>query len=116
MAFQWEDWTETRFSSRTSPEYRKAVAKLAERMHRVNTALEATAVTIPMPAVQETDDDLGFVDIIAQSEQAFPQWSSTLEKLSQEITEIGEIMGAAGEAIQDGVKRAEPYSARLAFR
>ncbi|WP_326945236.1 toll/interleukin-1 receptor domain-containing protein [Amycolatopsis sp. NBC_01307] len=117
-SFQWEDWTETRFCSRTSPEYRQAVARLAERMYRVNSALEATSVTVPKPVVPDAggaDDALGFVDIISQSEVAFPQWSATLEKLGKAITEIGEIMGVAGTAIQDGVKRAEPYSARLAI-
>lgn len=115
-SFQWEDWTETRFCSRTSPEYRQAVARLAERMYRVNSALETSSVAGSAPAVAEPadDDEPGFVDVIARAEQAFPQWSATLEKLSQAINEIGEVMAAAGAEIENGSKRGESYSARLA--
>jgi hypothetical protein len=113
-SFQWEDWTETRFCSRTSPEYRQAVARLAERMHRVNSALETNAVVVPALAEPAEDDELGFVDVIAKAEQAFPEWSTTLGELGQAIAEIGEVMATAGAEIEDGVKRGESYSARLA--
>ncbi|MER7860653.1 toll/interleukin-1 receptor domain-containing protein [Amycolatopsis japonica] len=110
-SFQWEDWTELRFSSRTSPEYRQAIAKMADRIHRAYLSTEKTEIEPDRTDSHDDDDTLGSVEIIAKAEQSFPAWTSTLEQLGEAITAIGTLMQKAADENQSSTN--STYGARL---
>jgi hypothetical protein len=115
-SFQWEDWTDLRFSSSDSSEYRRSVSRLAERMVRANSSAEQIQMASPredMTIDEEDDNSLGFIDVIARAEEALPSWSVTVTKLGEEIVTVGAIMSKGGEDIKSGESRGKGFAARL---
>ncbi len=117
--FQWEDWTDLRFSAPESPEYRAAVAALAKRLAEANVAAERAEV--PATAVEASaesasiDEEPGIVDRIAEAEEAMPAWSETLTAIGREIENIGELIQAATADVHQGEMQGKAFAARLAF-
>ncbi|RKT83861.1 TIR domain-containing protein [Saccharopolyspora antimicrobica] len=114
-AFQWVDWTDLRFAATTSPEYRKAVARLAQRLAEAATAAEtvdssdAAARQEPIPSAP------GFVDVVAKAEEVMPMWTETVRRITAEILRIEELATTAGEEIQASDARGQGSAARNAI-
>jgi hypothetical protein len=93
--FQWENWLELRFADVDSGEYRRGVARLAERLVEANKLAEEVNLVAAArelePSLEDEDDSPGLLDHLAAAEETLPQWQMTLEAISEEITEIGQI-------------------------
>ena len=115
-SFQWECWTELRFSARDSPEYRRAVASLADRLARAAASMEKT--TVPESAAQITDDEEdddapGFIDKLASIEQVMPDWAQTVTEIGSNIEIIGVMMQDATNEVEHGDARGKGAVARV---
>ncbi len=113
-SFQWESWTELRFASPTSPEYRIAVSKLATRLAEASATVER--VDIPAAAVallEHGDSEPGLIDRVAQAEGAMPEWATTVQEIGQEIEKIGVLMQAATEDLTQGDAQGKGFAYRL---
>jgi hypothetical protein len=93
-SFQWAEWTELRFSSVDSPEYRQGVANLATRLADASAMLETIAVRDPAVelADNQSDDAPGYLDKLSRAEEAMPKWAETVELIGAKIAELGEAM------------------------
>lgn len=119
--FQWEDWRELRFADVDSGEYRRGVARLAQRLVEANRRAEEANVVAAARELEaavvgeseDSDDAPGRLDLLAAAENTLPQWSETLEGISREITSVGELVGAAGEEMKRGDAQGKGFAARL---
>jgi hypothetical protein len=115
--FQWEDWRELRFSDADSGEYRRGVARLAQRLVEANRkADEADVAAAAMelePSIEDGDDSPGLLDQLAATEETLPQWQTTLEAISEEITRIGRIVQEAADDLQKSDDQGKGFAARL---
>jgi TIR domain len=115
--FQWENWRELRFSDVDSGEYRRGVARLAQRLVEANKkADEANIVAAALEleaATEDEDDSPGLLDKLVATEETLPQWHKTLEAISEEITRIGSIVQEAAEDMERSDKQGKGFAARL---
>jgi len=115
--FQWEDWRELRFSDVTSEEYRRGVAKLAEKLVEANKRAEVIAVSVPEQIdevhIDSEDSSPGFIDTLADSEEKLTKLPETLKTLTQDMLQIGQIMSKATDDVQRGDAQGKGFAARL---
>ena len=75
--FQWVDWRELRFAELDSSDYRRGVARLAQRLVEANREAEeanvAAAAAGLETAVEDEDDSAGLLDQLAAAEGSLPQ-------------------------------------------
>ncbi|MEN3320656.1 MAG: hypothetical protein V7643_4058 [Mycobacterium sp.] len=115
-SFQWEDWRELRFAAVDSPEYRRAVAGLANRLSMAAASAEKVDVgstTEQLIGNEDSDDSPGFVDKIARSETALPEWNETVIVITAEIERVGELMQDAATEIANRDARGGGFAGRL---
>lgn len=116
--FHWEDWSELRFSDVDSSEYRRGVARLAQRLVEANRKAEevnSTAIALELePSVEDADDSPGLLDQLAATEETLPQWQITLQAITEEIQAIGQIMQEAAADLERGNAQSRGFAARLA--
>jgi hypothetical protein len=116
--FQWEDWRALRFSDVSSSEYRRAVARLAQRLVDANmraeeTNIAAAAVAHELDSSENADDAPGTLDQLVAAEEALPQWETTLGAITPEITSIGQIMEEGTAHIERANAQGKAFAARL---
>ena len=115
--FQWVVWLELRFADVDSGEYRRGVARLAERLVEANKLAEEVNLVAAArelePSLEDEDDSPGLLDHLAAAEETLPEWQMTLEAISEEITEIGQIAQEAAEDMQKGGDQGMGFAARL---
>jgi hypothetical protein len=115
--FQWEDWRELRFSDVGSSEYRRGVARLAQRLVEANKKAAETDVAAAarelVPSEGDADDSPGVLDQLAAAEETLPQWQTTLEAIGEEIQLIGQIVQEAAEEMGRGDAQGKGFAARL---
>jgi len=114
---QYVDWEDLRFESNKSIEVRKRVAELARQMvmaiESSQQRAQATAVVEKSLACPE-EDGPGFIELLAESEEAMPLFIQTLHSLTEVANDIGNSMKMATEEIQTAESRGRPSSMRLA--
>ncbi|WP_016882988.1 MULTISPECIES: toll/interleukin-1 receptor domain-containing protein [unclassified Rhodococcus (in: high G+C Gram-positive bacteria)] len=116
---QYEDWTALRLEDEQGPLYRAAVNKLALRLAEIADTISErpevlTAIAKDATLTEEVSDDApGILDDMAEVEVLFPTWTKTIETLSSEITEIGDLftdyapkLGTAGRSTGAAAKLA----------
>lgn len=118
-AFQWEDWRDLRFADSSAGDFRRAVAKLAERLVEANQQVErvnvgARALLVATGSDEDTDDLPGFLDRLAAAEEAMPKLGETLAAFCNDIELIGQTMQEATAEIQRREKQAKGFAARIA--
>jgi hypothetical protein len=115
--FQWEDWRELKFSDVDSSEYRRGVARLAERLVEANMRAEeanvAAAALELETSTEDGDDSPGVLDRLAIAEETLPQWQTTLETISEEITRIGRVVQESAEEMEKADAKGGGFAARL---
>lgn len=116
--FQWEDWRDLRFSDVSSTEYRRAVARLAQRLVDANMRAEETNVAAAASAhdlesSEDADNSPGLLDQLATAEETLPQWQTTLGAIAQEINSIGQIMEEGSADIERANAQGKGFAARL---
>jgi TIR domain len=112
--FQWEDWTDLRFADITSGEYRRAVAGLANRLVRANAAAESAALPESPPTGEddeEDDQEPGTLELLQRGQDAMDEWTVTLQRISEQIRIVGEVVAAS-----TGDLEKVPGGAELAVR
>lgn len=116
--FQWEDWRELRFAEVDSGDYRRGVARLAQRLVDANRRAEeanvATVVELEA-AGEDADDSAGLLDQLAAAEETLPQWQRTLEDISQEITVVGQLVNEGTADIERANAQGKGFAARLSI-
>jgi hypothetical protein len=107
--FQWEDWRELRFADISSSEYRKAVAKLAQKLVNANreilaqeppVAVDTTVPLGPDSRGEKSSEEPGLIDILAIGEDALPALSETMQAIATELNRFNEFTNAAVESIK----------------
>lgn len=115
--FQWEDWRALRFSDIESGEYRRGVARLAQRLVEANRKAKganiADAALKAEPSGEDTDDSPGLLDRLAETEETFPLWQKTVEAIVREIELIGEIMQDAVADLEKSDAQGKGFAGRL---
>jgi hypothetical protein len=116
--FQWEDWRDLRFLDIASEGYRRGVARLASRLVEANRHIEEMATANVPQTAEETlnvdiDDSLGYIDRLANAEEALPKMQANLEAMKQVIELIGQIMVEATKDTQQGNAQGKGFAARL---
>jgi hypothetical protein len=121
--FQWEDWTELRFEERSSSSYRRATARLAQRLADADATLAQSAashvsvdaqpsigVGLVGPIDDDEDDDAepGYLDQIAAMSEALPAWHEAITDIGERIAAIGAFTEDVTEAINEGDRRKLP--------
>ncbi|MFD7900398.1 TIR domain-containing protein [Streptomyces sp. NPDC059743] len=87
---QWVDWRDLRLEDEDSPGYRQAVHKLALRLSEIIETVPAEmSVKVPAPN-QTAEEPPGFIEIMAEMEEALPAWMDTVQKFAGIIALIGE--------------------------
>ncbi|CAL9520676.1 toll/interleukin-1 receptor domain-containing protein [Streptomyces sp. enrichment culture] len=111
---QYEDWTKLRLEDEDSPEYRKAVNRLAARLVEI---LERTAEVDPPPVVLADDadpeDEPGMLDLMADAEAALPSWANSMEQFGTTVREMGERVRLANEEMSASDARGGGFAGRL---
>ena len=94
--FQYMDWRDLRYADISTEAYRRGVSMLADKLVMANKHAETIHVpetTLQIEkAIQTEEDSPGLIDLIANAEEALPNWTKTLDLLGQEITIIGKMM------------------------
>jgi hypothetical protein len=93
-SMQWDDWRTLRLEAEDSAAYRQRVNQLATRLASISQSLaekdEEPVAQVSFADVASDDDEPGFLDQIAEAEDAFP-------KLTAVIVEIGEVLAQLGD-------------------
>ncbi|WP_062946755.1 toll/interleukin-1 receptor domain-containing protein [Brachybacterium sp. sponge] len=111
--FQWEDWTELRFCATDSPEYRRAVSRMASRLAAANASADQTQVPVELLESTDMDDGPGILDSMAGMEAALPEWQEALESIGRGVQSVGELFTAATPEMEGANKSNKPLAARL---
>jgi hypothetical protein len=107
---QSEDWRSLRLAEETSPDYRSAVNRLANRL--VGVAASFAERPIEADEVEEPDD-LGVLDQIGIAESNVETWGDLLTSVGQDLTEFGEILTQTTEHLQASDRRGGGARGRL---
>jgi hypothetical protein len=117
-ATQWEDWRKLRLLEEDSAEYRRAVNKLATRLADVSERVATGPTPAPsVPAVPdraETDEEPGFVDLLAAGEEAMPRWQSTIEEFPPLLETFSALAQEATNQVTLSDARGAGFAGRLA--
>ncbi|MCJ1699836.1 TIR domain-containing protein [Rathayibacter festucae] len=114
--FQWEDWTSLRFSARSDPDYRRAVAALATRLVEANEAANrAVAVGSVLAGIEreEAEDEPGSLDKLVAMEIGLTDATEAMAGVGETIGEISLLMQAATADLKLADSQAKPLAARL---
>lgn len=109
--FQWEDWRELRFAELSSENYRRGVARLAQRLVDINITLEKTTdqpeiERIEVDGDQEKYDEIDITSLATRGSNALGDLSETVSSIGEKIESVTQIMRAAGHSItNDGSER-----------
>ena len=111
--FQWENWTDLRFTEPDSEKYRRAVDRLAVRLVKANAEAERTDVAEAAVQMEEALDAPGWLDQVGDSLAALPEWAETLQAIGSEVEAIGKVMQQGRKDIETGEQRGKGIAARL---
>ncbi|MHA4848582.1 TIR domain-containing protein [Rhodococcus sp. MSC1_016] len=108
---QYENWTALRLEEEHSAKYRTSINKLALRLAEIAETIAERPEIIDVGSEidllddEDADNAPGILDSMAEVEELFPVWTKTIETLTSEINEIGDIfteyapqMQSAGQA------------------
>ena len=95
----YENWTDLRLADRGSPDYRKGVHRLAQRL--ADTMLAVSSSTPQPPAMTEAaaqreavaqdEEAPGLLDLIAEGDEAMPRLVDVTERLGRALEDVGRI-------------------------
>lgn len=113
--YHWAPWTDLRFAARDSEEYRRGVAALAQRLVTANAEVTAavTAAPIVVPDVDEADGSPGRMDLLADMEEAMPEWTRIVERVGEIMVELAARMEQATAEGEAADKRGQGFAGRL---
>jgi hypothetical protein len=111
---QYMDWTKLRLEDEDSPAYRKEVNRLAVRLVEI---IEQTAEVEPPPVLlpdnNDTDDEPGMLELMADAESALPGWAQVMDDFNVTVREVGERVTKANEEAARSDTRGGGFAGRL---
>jgi hypothetical protein len=123
---KWEDWRSLCLEDISSAEYRKGVRHLAERLVGVVRDLTgeqgspaiaqsetSTSSTASAQVADAEDEEPGLVELLAEGEEAMPEWTKIIGAASPEIEQIGNLAGEAAEQMTVSDAKGGGASGRL---
>lgn len=88
-SLEWIDWSEVKYADETSEIYRRAIAKIVAQLIEKNQRIESNTNTHEKVSTvnicEETQDEPGTLDYLAETEQVFPKISMTIQDLSTQM-------------------------------
>lgn len=87
---QWVDWRDLRLEDEESPRYRQAVHKLGARLSEILETAPPGVPVVAAPLDQGEEEPPGFIEVMAEMEEALPKWLDTVQQFGEVITLIGE--------------------------
>ena len=109
------DWTIYRFEDFGSNQVRRGFAELASQ---ITTAIERSRQSASEPIIPEeapSGEDLGFLEVLAATEEAFPSLTITMTSLAETTEQISDLIAKATEEINSANSSGRPASARLSI-
>jgi hypothetical protein len=118
--FQWADWTDLRFTERSSEAYRRAVAGLASRIVEANDRAAEVAAAFVLPSQEPETEAVkeevsGVLDRLSATEKTIPEWTATVEAVAVQVNLVGEIMTEATAELEKADTRGRGFAGRLAI-
>ena len=110
--FQWEDWRELRLLDKDTSEYRQAVSRMAKRLADMSLQFSAEDSKLADQA-EEPEEPPGLVDLLAEGEEALPEWGEALEHWTSLITSIDPLITSATEEMARSDAQGRGFAGRL---
>lgn len=112
---QYVDWRPLRFEPFDSPEVRRAIAQLGYGIvQALSRAPEHEAqASAEGNAAGESDPAEGFLELVAEAEEAMPVFNQVMLDFVTELQALGELATAATEELNSADAMAKPASAKL---
>jgi hypothetical protein len=131
---QWEDWRLVRLEDPASPEHRKAVSGLAERLVAISASVtvrpvrsgatrealatvgtaaqEATAKIVNDDGTAELEEP-GLLDVLADAEAHMPRWGETITALGPAMEKMADAVNASVAQIERADAQGKGFAGRL---
>ena len=106
---QYFDWRALRLEAEDSAEYRKGVNAFAQRLASIVAASPEPAPSV-VEAEPDEDESPGYLEVMAEAEEAINRVPDLLERLNEIMGTVGEAVTAANSASESS----EGFPARLA--
>ena len=115
-ARQYTDWRPLRFETFDQPSVRRALAALAQEIVQRLTAVTG-ALSVAVEPLPQDDDDRspGFVELVAEAEEAMPLFTATIEEFGSQLTMLAEIVDNQTESLAAADRSSRPAAARLSL-
>jgi hypothetical protein len=114
--FQWEPLITLRHAERGSSEYTKAVEKLADRIGAVNAMVDELDIAHLAASSEKNDEDApGFIERLAEMEEAMPQWTGSIEAMSGDIVALGTVAQQGADKLNSDAPQTKSFAGRLSL-
>ena len=112
---QYYPWGDLRFEDMSSTTMRKGIAELASHVVRALNRSQSDRASIPavLPTDGDSSDDLGFMELLTEAEEAFPLFTVAIGSLGELISETGAITATTTSELQSTKGSQRPAAARL---
>lgn len=113
---QYFTWGTLRFEDMNSNKVRAAIAKLAEDIVRAFDSVLTSEAEIPpegLPSNDTSDDPPGFMELLAEAEEAIPLFNTAIRSLTDLLNETTEMTARATRELQATSNAQNPGAARL---
>jgi hypothetical protein len=114
---QYADWRHLRLVDESSEEYARGVNKLALRLAEISKEYANRPSVVPTEVASNSalgaDDEPGVADLIAQLEEAMPQWNDTIHAFPAQMMEITAITERATERLHQGDAQGKGFAFRV---
>ncbi|MFJ4676238.1 toll/interleukin-1 receptor domain-containing protein [Kitasatospora sp. NPDC088783] len=114
---QWVDWRHLRLEDEGSQRYRSAINEMALRLKGIVESVSPSPILTALEsgsAEESSEDEPGFLDVMARAEEVMPRWSETLNEISEVTTDIGSHAQWASDAMAESDRRGRGFAGRLA--
>jgi hypothetical protein len=111
---QHEDWRDLRLRAEDDPGYLKAVAGVARRLEEIASRAEMPPAQLSSDGAGDVhDEELGYLDLLAQGEEALPRWNQTLEEFGAQMRLLAKQSEVGGENMSKADARGAGFAGRL---
>lgn len=112
--FQWEPLTNLRHTPRDSPEYTKAVEKLAAQIVTVNDAVDKLNLADLATSAEDDEDEApDDMERLAEMEEAMPNWIDAMSDLTEDVKAFGAVAEAGTADLNSGSPQTKSFAGRL---
>lgn len=119
LALQWVDWVSLRLSDRSSSVYRHQVNEMAQRLVQAGEAVDERLMSaraldqVGAEIALSSQDEPGLIELIADMEEAMPEWVEIIQRMARMIERLGELMSAAKVDVERSDRNGKGMAGRL---